>query len=354
MRITRMSGLGRGLLAAALLAPAAASAQAPPNLRATRLEVRPGGDLAVALRASDTWVGWAVPMVEGHGEACCYTAALPGARRGPRGCRLEGRDHGLTISGDEISAPQVDSAVLQIFARMEKGSARDMKVVSASCPVDAGALAVVWLDGVEPALSVAWLQEQSLELPKRDGAGALVALALHGDPSADRALAALAGAATPMAVREDAIFWLGQARGRKGYEALRRIMADETSVKILEKVAFSLSQSSVPEAGTALENLARRHPDDRVREEAVFWFGQRGDAGVAPKLLALAQEDADLGVRKKAVFALAQLDDGDGVAPLLQLVRSGREAAIRKEALFWLGQSDDPRAIESLEALLLR
>jgi HEAT repeat protein len=59
-------------------------------------------------------------------------------------------------------------------------------------------------------------------------------------------------------------------------------------------------------------------------------------------------------VRKKAVFALSQLDDGEGIEPLLDLVRHGREDALRREALFWLAQSDDPRAMESLEALLLK
>jgi len=59
-------------------------------------------------------------------------------------------------------------------------------------------------------------------------------------------------------------------------------------------------------------------------------------------------------VRKKAVFALSQLDDGDGVTPLLELIRHGRETEVRREALFWLGQSDDPRAMESLETLLLK
>lgn len=349
-------------IAALFVLPTMAATAPTANLRASRLEVRPsGGDPAAAVKslgAADTWVAWSVPMVEGQGEACCYTGGSAGGRSGRRGCALEKRGHGLTIQGsDEGSArAAADPGALVIFARLEAGMPREMKVLSESCPMDAGEARVVWLDGVDPARSVDWLKRQALDGGKRHGAGdeALVALALHGDPRADQALAELSAPATPFDVREDAIFWLGQARGRKGYEQLRRILTDETSAKVLEKVAFSLSQCSVPEAGTALENMARRHPDAEVREEAIFWFGQRGDAGVAAKLLGVAQEDADLEVRKKAVFALSQLEDGDGVTPLLQLVRTGREAAIRKEALFWLGQSDDPRAMESLEALLLR
>jgi HEAT repeat protein len=245
---------------------------------------------------------------------------------------------------------------LVLYARYEGGAMQTVRAFSGDCPVDAGAARLVWLDGVDPAQSVALMSEKvrSGAHTKGPGEDALVALALHADASADAALIDFAGRSTPMTLREDAIFWLGQARGERGYRELARMAVQESDVRVLEKVAFSLSQCSVPAAGATLEGLALRHADPKVREEAIFWLGQRGDAGVAQKLLQVAQGDGEVEVRKKAIFALSQLDDGEGVAPLLELIRHGRENEVRREALFWLAQSDDPRAMESLESMLLK
>jgi hypothetical protein len=338
----------------------AASEGAPPGTpRAAAVEIRSAGaGLDAALRAASAgkapvWVAWSVPMAAGQGDVCCFEGHFAGRAVRRRGCRLDGRDHGVSISGAEV--PDHAPGDLTLYALFEGGAMQGVRAYSADCPVDAGDARLVWLDDVVPAQSADLMSRQARATQRRGlGDDALVALALHADPTADAALIDLAGRSSPMEVREDAIFWLGQARGDRGYRELARLAAQESDARVLEKVAFSLSQSPVEEAGPTLERLATAHRDSKVREEAIFWMGQRGGAGVAGKLQRVAQEDADLEVRKKAVFALSQLDDGEGVISLVDLVRHGREAAVRKEALFWLGQSDDPRAMESLEALLLK
>ncbi len=345
-----------------------AAAQAPPSLHAKRVQTRAaGGDLAAALEAvgsETTWVAWSVPMVAGQGDACCYSGWFRDqdskSQPGSRGCRLDGkRNNGLTIRGDQGPYTRdVGADALTVYSRYEAGRVSMVRAYSASCPVEAGEEGVIWLDGVDPAQSVALLQDRARAKPHKSGPGddVLIALALHADPAADAALIDMASRSQPMEVREDAIFWLGQARGERGYRELTRIVTTEDDPKVLEKVAFSLSQSPVPAAGPTLEGMARRHSDSRVREEAVFWLGQRGGPDIVNKLLAVIEEDEDLEVRKKAIFALSQLDDhdADGVTALVGLVRHADQPAIRKEALFWLGQSDDPRALASLEALLLK
>jgi hypothetical protein len=341
----------------ALLA-AAAEGAAPVGLRGSAIETHgAGGDLEAATRAAASqgpvWVAWSVPVVSGQGDACCYAGSWNDKSRRRRGCQLDGSDHNYSITTDERSGPSSDELVL--YARYEGGALQKVRAFSGDCPVDAGGARLVWLDGVDPAQSVGLMSRQVRSGAHAKGSGddALVALALHADGGADAALIDFAGRSTPMDLREDAIFWLGQARGERGYRELARMAAQEDDARVLEKVAFSLSQCPVAAAGATLEGLALRHADPRVREEAIFWMGQRGSTGVADKLVRVAQEDADLEVRKKAVFALSQLDDGEGVTPLLELVRHGREDALRREALFWLAQSEDPRAMESLEALLL-
>lgn len=342
----------------ALLA-ASSEGATPVELRGSAVETRgAGGNLEAATRAAaaqgPVWVAWSVPIVSGQGDACCYAGSWNDKSWRRRGCRLDGRDHNFSITTDERSGSANDELVL--YARYEGGAMQKVRAFSGDCPVDAGEARLVWLEGVDPAQSVALLGEEVRSSAHTKGSGddALVALALHADAGADAALIDLAGRSTPMDLREDAIFWLGQARGDRGYRELARMAAQEDDARVLKKVAFSLSQCPVVAAGPTLEGLALRHADPRVREEAIFWMGQRGGTGVADKLVRVAQEDADLEVRKKAVFALSQLDDGEGVTPLLELARHGRENALRREALFWLAQSEDPRAMESLEALLLK
>ena len=367
MRCPRTSS--RSVLAFAMttfLQVTVAAAQVPPSLHAKRVQTRAaGGDLAAAVEAvgsETTWVAWSVPMVAGQGDACCYSGWFRDhdskSQPGSRGCRLDGkRNNGLTIRGDHGPYTGDAGDALIVYSRHEAGRISTVRAYSASCPVEAGEEGVIWLDGVDPAQSVALMRDRAQAQPHKSGPGddVLVALALHADPTADTALIDMASRSQPMDLREDAIFWLGQARGERGYRELTRIATNEDDPKVLEKVAFSLSQSPVPAAGPTLENMARRHSDSRVREEAVFWLGQRGGPDIVNKLLAVIEEDDDLEVRKKAIFALSQLDDedADGVTALVGLVRHADQPAIRKEALFWLGQSDDPRALASLEALLL-
>lgn len=337
------------LLAAVASTPAVA---APARLVNAQVETASGADLAQALRTlsarGDTvWVGWTVPMVAGQGQVCCYQDGRIS------GCRLEGSHSGLTMNS---RAHLLSAEELTVLVRLAAGKATAVRSVDRGCAVDAGGKRVAWLDGVSVAASAGYLERLAQEGAgrRRDvGNDALVALALHAGEQADTALARMSKAPTPSELREDAIFWLGNARGRFGYQALSRLAREETDPELLQKVAFGLSQSPVPEAQPALVELAERNAHPEVRSQALFWLAQRGGAGVAAIILRAAEHDRSEEVREQAVFALSQLDDGEGVEHLLRLCKTGSMQA-RKNALFWLGQSDDPRAMAALEDLLLR
>ena len=355
---TRLRMTLKAMIAASVIV-AAARGETPAALRGSAVESRgAGGDLGAALRAAagsgPVWAAWSVPMVAGQRDVCCYSGDLDRRSSRRRGCRLDGGEGGVSISSEPEAARA--GGELAVYARFEGGTMAEVRAFSTTCPVDAGSARLVWLEGVDPVQSVELMNRELHSGAHRKGPAdeALVALALHADPAADAALVELSHSPTPMELREDAIFWLGQARGERGYRELAAMVERESDPRVLEKVAFSLSQSPIAAAGETLERLATAHRDAKVREEAIFWLGQRGGSGIAAKLQRVAREDADLEVRKKAVFALSQLDHGEGVEPLLDLVRHGREDALRREALFWLAQSDDPRAMESLEALLLK
>ena len=83
-----------------------------------------------------------------------------------------------------------------------------------------------------------------------------------------------------------------------------------------------------------------------VRNQAVFWLGQAAGAAATKDLTDLALDDAvDRDVREHAVFALSQQPRDVGVPALIQVARTNRDPEVRRRAFFWLGQTHDPRAV---------
>lgn len=91
----------------------------------------------------------------------------------------------------------------------------------------------------------------------------------------------------------------------------------------------------------------------KVREQAVFWVGQAAGDAATRELSALVDEaDADLRVRERAVFALSQRPADEAVPALLRVADSSPSPRLRRSAIFWLGQSKDPRALSYFERVL--
>lgn len=355
IEVSKLRRVGRGLVLAASLSAsgfAAAQASPPALLTNARIETASGADLVATLKSlprvgDPLWVGWAVPMVPGQGQVCCYENGRA------RGCRLERTNSGISMMNrqDRLAAEE-----LLVLVRFDGAKPTDIRSADSGCALDAGGRRVIWLEDVTAPASAGFLAGLATgEAGRKDDVGdeALTSLALHAGSEADAALARMAGPPTPTELREQAIFWLGNARGRFGYQALSRLVRLESDSDLLEKIAFAFSQSPIAEAHGALVELAERHQHPEVRSQALFWLAQRGGDGVAEIIVHAAEHDRSEEVREQAVFALSQLEDGQGVVHLLRLCKAGSLQA-RKHALFWLGQSDDPRAMAALEDLLLR
>ena len=188
------------------------------------------------------------------------------------------------------------SSELTILARFEAGTLVRLRTATPDCEIDAGGLPVVWLDGVKPDDSAAWLTSLINTIP---GSGerydrvvrpAVVALAMHEGTAATRSLV----------------------------------------------------------------TIARDHTVSRMRSDALFWLGQRAGDQALPTIVEAIDRDPDTDVKKRAVFALSQLPKDDGVPKLIDVARSNRNPAVRKQAMFWLGQSNDPRALKFFEEVLLK
>jgi len=122
--------------------------------------------------------------------------------------------------------------------------------------------------------------------------GAINAIAMHGDPAADASLQRLVAPTQPESVRKKSRS-AGNARGRPGYEALRRILRDDPSIEVRKGAIFGMSQSKVPESVDALIAIARTDPEPRVRSESLFWLAQKA----GEKVSAMIADRIDQGSR---------------------------------------------------------
>ena len=330
-----------------LLVPCLLLAQEPRFSRA-RLETRAAGANfesefrnLVSSRAEPAWIGYAMASVPGARNNCCLSD-------GCWGCALEGGRGVFTTAGQVYLEPAGHFVVL--FRAAER-KVEKIRAYSLDCQLDAGDLPVYWFTGVRAADSLSLLAGFVKNEPERTSSAALGAIAWHADAGADRLLEQYAAPAELESLRRNAIFWLGSARGRPGYDVVLRIAREDSNERIRERAVFALSVSKEPAAVDAMIDIARNDKTPRVRSQALFWLAHKAGAKVGPAISSAIDSDPDLQVKKRAVFALSQLRD-EGVPLLIQVARTNRNPEIRKQAMFWLGQSKDPRALNFFEEVL--
>ena len=346
----------------ALVAPAVASwprlpAGPPVGLTNARVSVRPlAGSLADEVRGAGegpAWIGYAVPSLQ-HGHMCCYDSVRESRLRPCGMCRLEGRRGGVNVQGSTPGEPARGSdepPLAVVMLRVERGRVGRLGVYSDDCGLDAGDLPVLWLSAVPAAQSLAVLEPLAASTPSDE---ALAAIAAHADPLADLVLERLVAPGRGSKLREQAAFWMGEARGHRGYEALRRLVREDEDPDFREHAVFALSESDVPEAIGVIIEVARTDASADVRGQALFWLAQRAGRGAAAAITRSIEEDPETEVKKKAVFALSELPGGEGVPLLIGVAQANRNPAVREQAFFWLGQSEDPRALDFLAEVLKR
>jgi HEAT repeat protein len=302
------------------------------------------------------WIGYHVDQVAGERGVCCNNNWNDG---NCGTCRLEKENGGSsTTTRTDGNVKLEGSRQLIVLYRLEAKQVVKIRVASDDCTLDAGGLAFVWLTGVKPTESVALLATYVRGSGFEDhgdrsvGNGALTAIALHADASADRALESFVTPEQREGLRRQAAFWMGAARGSAGLTVLQHMAKTDPSSDVRAHVAFALSVSH--EAG-ALDEMIRMAHDDtssHVRGQALFWLAQKAGKKAVGTITGAIENDPDTDVKKKAVFALSQLPKDEGVPKLIEVAQNNRNPAVRKQAMFWLGQSNDPRALQFFEKVL--
>jgi len=354
---------GSGLLALATAEGRSQAATAPaPNTQNAKVVPRAvtGGlqhtvDGWAAEADHAEWLGYSVPAANPERQACCGENWGSGSC-GP--CRLEGGEHGsnLSLGGEKVELEA--AARMIVLIRAETRKIGQIRMVSGGCTIDAGGLRVTWLGEVNAAESVSYLERfvDGNELSGHGGRGlsqgALAAIALHGDPSADRALRTFTSPDKPEGLRKQTAFWAGEARGAAGLALLKRMAKDDPSTEVRAQVTFALS---VSREGDAVDEMIRMAKDDasgHVRSQALFWLGQKGGRKAVATISAAIENDPDTEVRKKAVFALSQLPKDEGVPMLIEVAQKNPSPEVRSQALFWLAQKAGKKAAGAISGAI--
>jgi len=314
-------------IAALVLGVRLASAQ-PPTIVNTTLTTRTvSASLAQELAASvaatteATWFAWSVPSSDTGRGPCCWSGSDREYLR--CGCQLEegraARTDGTAstagVVGTASTAASAGAAAgsgarpgpvrlegsrrLVVLARVENRGIQRFTAYSTDCDLDAGGRPVVWLEGVKPADSVAYLTASA------------------------NGVAAAAPAS---------------GRSNRGVDA--QLMA----------LSMHADSSAIP----ALVQLAKAAPVAHVRGQALFWLAQRAGGKVLSTITGAIENDPETEVKVRAVFALSQLPKDESVPLLIGLARANKNPQVRKQAMFWLGQSKDPRALAFFEDVLLK
>ena len=306
------------------------------------------------------WIAYDVPSSSTKDQTCCNYNERNGSNICGT-CFLEEQRGNTYVQSDAHQNKTVkleEPAKLTILLRVNHSRVIRIRIASANCTLDAGALRVVWLNGVKPEESVAELAH-FVDTKSSDGDDendlsnqAVMAIAQHADPSADRALASFVAPDQPTRLREKTAFWLGASRGKTGVQLLEKMANNDPDPEIRAKVAFALSVSHEPEATDDIIHMANDDSSAHVREQALFWLAQKAGKKASVTITGAIDNDPDTEVKKKAVFALSQLPKDEGVPKLIEVAQNNKNPEVRKQAMFWLGQSNDPRALAFFEKIL--
>src|SRR6266567_4266775 len=359
VQLAKGGALARSVQASGDIAQAADS----PHIENAKLETRAAGasldatirEIAGSAEKAE-WVSYRVDEVAGERGVCCDNNWNDG---NCGTCRLEkenSRTSGTTHTDGNVKLEGTRQLI--VLYRLEAKQVAKIRVASDDCTLDAGGLPFIWLTGVKAPESVAFLATYVRGADfeghgeHKIGHGALTAIALHADASADRALESFVTPEQREELRRQAAFWMGAARGKAGLSALQHMAKTDPSSDVRAHVAFALSVSH--EAG-ALDEMIRMAHDDtssHVRGQALFWLAQKAGKKAVGTITGAIENDPDTDVKKKAVFALSQLPKDEGVPKLIEVAQTNHNREVRKQAMFWLGQSNDPRALQFFEKVL--
>ena len=209
-------------------------------------------DPAKAMNAGEGhWLAFSLPVLEGTRSPCCWKGRWNGV--GEVGCSLEPKHQSY---GTRSDSPLADNVI--VYSGIHQGRVHTIRLVGDQCPVEGDGAQVTWIGTVEEIAGLDWLETVARSDADSAGDGALYALALHRSPDASQRLYELA-LNTDGDLSEEALFWLGEARGEVGTQMLLDLARNNQIPRDIRRQAlFWLAQSDNENTIAALTELLTR------------------------------------------------------------------------------------------------
>ena len=259
------------------------AAEQQPRVQNGRLTSQPAGNLdatfrrLVAAQAEPGWIGYSVPVVNrSEGRLCCtgdtwISDGIVFTNGRLATCGLEPSTTTTRRPADQPAQMQNPVRLegpenVVVLYRIEEKAVQRIRIFSPDCELDAGGRAIQWLEGVTGADSVKLLATYVSKAEVKSDRitdAAISAIAMHRDDAADVALERLGGRDNPEFVRKKVTFWMGNARGARGFEAVKKIAREDPSEEVRKSAMFGLSQSSDAQSIPELVRFARQDASPR-------------------------------------------------------------------------------------------
>lgn len=308
-----------------------------------------GADPADAVQqAASRWLAFSFPAIDGTHSPCCWKGNWK--KNSEIGCSLEKE----TQSYGTLSTAPLEENIIA-YVSVDDGIVKQMKIAGEQCPMDAGGQTVTWIGETEERATLNWL-DGLVRNGEQDDTGhpALWAMALHAADSANQRLHALAREER-QEMAEESIFWLGEARGEAGYEALSDLLNELPAGNTRRHINFALSQNDSDQAAGLLVKIAQSDIDPEQRADALFWLAEEHPDTAQTIIMDVIENERDKEILERAVFALSQLPEDVAGPALLELVKDAdapREA--RRQAMFWLAHEGDEASVNELTEMIAR
>ena len=300
-------------------------------------------DPAIAASSAEgQWLAFSLPVLEGTHSPCCWKGKWNDM--GEVGCSL-GNHH--QSYGSQSDSPTTENVI--VYSNIRNGEAKSIQIVGEACPVSADGASVTWIGEVDEKAGLDWL----VSMAGTDNS-TLYALGLHRSDDANTRLYDLAKKDDDE-LAEQAIFWLGEARGQDGLETLERLLQDLPTGDTRRQINFAVSQNKAPGAAALLERISEDDRDAQQRSDALFWLAQQFPDRAESILLEVINNESDQEVLEQAVFAISQLPSERSSTLLMDLAKDqNTPRKVRRQALFWLANSDDDKTVAALADILSR
>lgn len=292
---------------------------------------------AANLENADQWVSYQVDMEPENGMPCCFQGD------NHEGCALDKRSNswGTSHGNDE------DSKVLNLYFKWKDNHPTELFFAGSECAVDAGGSKVLNLTKVSQQQSLDFLKQfvdPNTGSKKLKNKKALAGIALHRGELAHKLLVQLANRSDDKLSRQ-AVFWLGEARNKAGYESLVDILEDKNrNVNTRAKAVFALSQNSYPDAKRKLVELAMNSKDTKIQSKAIFWLADSKHPETINVIDKVLKSEVSYSVKKKAVFGLSELNTDKSWQRLIEIAKNDEYPRVREKAIFWLSQNHQRNA----------